>query len=93
MMSREIASEGTDFYALANYLRGELDRLDADERAIHLASSHSFAQWAETALSQVAESLGLTLGFLAGHIVAVYEGMKESFSTGWRKGFDRGRGS
>ena len=91
-MSREIASDGTDFHALADYLRSELERLDADEQAIHLASSRSFAQWAKTAVSQVAESLGLTLGFLAGHVVAVYENVREDFSKGWRRGFDRGRG-
>lgn len=92
-MSREIGSNDTDFYALANYLTSELDRLDADERAIHLASSRSFAQWAEAAVGQVAESLGITLGFLAGHLVAVYENVKEGFSTGWRRGYERGRGN
>lgn len=92
-MSREIASDGTDFNALTNFLKGELDRLDADKRAIHLASTRSFARWAEAAIGQVAESLGVTLGFLAGHLVAVYENVKEGFSGGWRKGFDIGRGS
>jgi hypothetical protein len=92
-VSRDIGPSGADFNALTGFLRNELERLKADERAIHLASSKSFVRWAEVAIGAFAESLGITLGLLAGQLVAVYESVKGGFSTGWRTGFDRGRGN
>lgn len=91
-MSRDIGSDEVDFHALTSFLRSELDRLDADEQAVRLASTRSFAQWAEAAVGRAAEGLGITLGFLSGHLIAVYENVRGGFSTGWRKGLDRGRG-
>jgi hypothetical protein len=91
-MTREIQPGEADFNVLADYLRQELDKMAADERAVHLTTSHSFATWAKSVVGGMAESLGLSLGLLAGHLVDTYETVKRSFSSGWREGLDRGRG-
>lgn len=91
-MGREVEPDEADFNVLANYLRQELDKMAADERAVHLSSSHSFASWAKLVVGGMAESLGLSLGLLAGHIVDAYETVKNNFASGWREGFNHGRG-
>jgi hypothetical protein len=82
-----------DFESLANYLKGELDRIEADERAIHLRSRADFFAFANAALETLAHTLGISLGFLAGEITALYEATTKSFGEGWRRGFERGRGA
>lgn len=91
-MDPAIRPSEPNFDVLVNFLQDELERVDADRRAIHLASQRSFATWAETVLGTAAERLGLTLGFLAGWITAAYTEVRDSFKKGWRAGYDRGRG-
>lgn len=91
-MGREARPDDeADFDALATYLRGELERLNADERAIRLRSSRSFASWAENVLGAFAEATGVTVGFLLGQVAAVYDTVAEGWTRGWRRGIERGR--
>jgi len=90
-MTRDITPDDADFDVLANFLREELEKMSADEQAIRLTSRHSFTGWAETVVGRLAESLGLALGFFAGQIVGTYETVRDGFSGGVRKGFERGR--
>lgn len=81
-----------DFNTLREYLRGELERQAADQRAITLATQESFAKWAHTVLEHVATALGVAIGYLVGLATGAYESVKEGFGSGFKEGFRRGRG-
>jgi hypothetical protein len=81
-----------DFNVLTEYLRAELERSAADQRAVHLASEESFAKWAQDVLGHIAEKLGVALGYLAGLAQGAYESIKGGFGKGFEAGFRRGRG-
>lgn len=86
-----VDAEGANFNVLVDFLKAELQRGEADRKAILLASESSFREWAFAAIGAVAQGLGITIGFLAGVISAAYETVKGSFESGFRRGIDRGR--
>jgi len=91
-MNIQADNGSADFNTLAEYLRAELERNAADQRAIYLASEQSFATWAHTVLEHIAEKLGVAIGYLVGLASGAYESIKGGFSKGFEAGLRRGRG-
>lgn len=91
-MNVQAEQGAVDFNALTEYLRAELDRNSADQRAIQLASEESFAKWAQAVLGHIAEKFGVALGYLVGLAQGAYESIKSGFGKGFEAGFRRGRG-
>jgi hypothetical protein len=91
-MNVQADKDSADFNTLTEYLRAELERNAADQRAIYLASEHSFAAWAHKVLEQIAEKLGIAIGYLVGLATGAYESIKGGFSKGFEAGLRRGRG-
>lgn len=91
-MAKEIRALDSDFHALADFLKAELAKADAEERAIHLRSHADFLAFVHVALEEAARVLGVSLGYIAGQIAALYEDVSGGFARGWRDGIARGRG-